>query len=51
MSNIFQNKGIREQYFSDNYELIWNDRIGFAKVAIQAKVVKHIHHTTARPYL
>lgn len=31
--------GTREALFGDNrYKLIWNDRIGFAKVAIEAKV-------------
>ncbi|RWS30040.1 transmembrane protein 68-like protein [Leptotrombidium deliense] len=30
--------GVREAMFSRNYNLIWNNRIGFAKVAIAAKV-------------
>lgn len=30
---------MREQFFSDNFELIWANRKGFAKVAIEAKVV------------
>ena len=32
--------GMREQFFSDNYELLWASRKGFAKVAIEAKVVR-----------
>jgi len=34
--------GAREAFFSDHhkYELIWNNRLGFAKVAVQAKVVR-----------
>ena len=32
--------GVREALFSDeNYKMIWNGRKGFAKVAIEAKVV------------
>ena len=32
--------GVREAYFSDEYyELLWGKRIGFAKIAVEAKVV------------
>ena len=32
--------GVREMLFSDsNYSLVWGNRTGFAKVAIEAKVV------------
>jgi hypothetical protein len=31
--------GIREALFSKNYELLWNERIGFAKIAKEAHVV------------
>ncbi len=32
--------GVREALFSDeNYKMIWNSRIGFAKVALKAQVV------------
>lgn len=32
--------GVREALFGDhNYELIWKQRIGFAKVALEAKAV------------
>ena len=31
--------GVREALFSENYSLIWNNRIGFAKAALDAKVV------------
>lgn len=32
--------GVREAFFSDsNYHLIWGNRVGFAKCAIEAKVV------------
>lgn len=32
--------GVREALFSDhNYEIIWGTRAGFAKVALEAKVV------------
>lgn len=32
--------GVREALFSDhNYEVIWGSRAGFAKVAVEAKVV------------
>ena len=32
--------GVREAYFSDEYYgLMWGQRIGFAKIAMEAKVV------------
>lgn len=35
--------GVREALFGDhNYELIWKERKGFAKVAIDAKIVSTI---------
>lgn len=35
--------GVREALFSDSdkYDLLWSDRLGFAKVAIQAKAVNN----------
>ena len=33
--------GTREALFSDNYEIIWGNRLGFAKVAVEAKVVSN----------
>jgi 1-acyl-sn-glycerol-3-phosphate acyltransferase len=32
--------GAREALYSSNYQLLWNSRKGFARVAIQAKAVK-----------
>jgi len=38
--NNFHLGGVREALFGDhNYELIWKQRIGFAKVALEAKAV------------
>lgn len=35
--------GVREALFSDhNYEIIWGNRVGFSKVAMEAKVVSCI---------
>ena len=32
--------GVREAYFSDEYyELLWGNRCGFAKIALEAEVV------------
>ena len=31
--------GVREALFSHNYELLWNKRQGFAKVALDSKAV------------
>ena len=32
--------GVREAFFSDEYyNLLWGNRVGFAKIAIEAKVV------------
>jgi hypothetical protein len=28
------------QFGTENYELLWRNRVGFAKVALQAKVVR-----------
>jgi len=34
--------GVREALFSDEYyTMIWNGRRGFAKVALEAKVVRY----------
>lgn len=35
--------GAREAFFSDSdkYDLVWNDRLGFAKAAIRAKAVNY----------
>jgi hypothetical protein len=33
--------GVREALFSDhNYKLVWGTRVGFARVAVEAKVVR-----------
>ena len=32
--------GVREAFFSDSYSLVWGQRTGFAKIAVEAKVVK-----------
>lgn len=32
--------GVREAYFSDEeYGILWGKRVGFAKIAVEAKVV------------
>jgi hypothetical protein len=31
--------GMKEQFLSENYQLIWKETAGFAKVAIEAQVV------------
>ena len=31
--------GVREAFFGQGYRLVWKDRVGFAKVAVDAKVV------------
>ncbi|CAF4309257.1 unnamed protein product, partial [Adineta steineri] len=45
--------GVREALFSDhNYQLIWKERKGFAKVAIEAKavsVLSYIYEKTRLP--
>lgn len=33
--------GVREALFSQDYELLWGSRKGFAEIAIKAKVVSH----------
>lgn len=38
--------GVREALFSHNYELLWNKRQGFAKVALDSKAVS-INEDTA----
>ena len=39
-SGLYTTGGVREAYFSDEYyNLIWGTRIGFAKIAAEAKVV------------
>lgn len=35
--------GVREALFSENYSLVWEKRIGFAKAAIEAQVVFVAH--------
>ena len=33
--------GVREAFFSDNYyKLLWGKRVGFAKIALEAQVVR-----------
>lgn len=32
--------GVREALFSESYELIWGNRQGFAKAALEANVVR-----------
>jgi hypothetical protein len=44
--------GVREMLFSDsNYNLIWNKRKGFAKIAIEAKVVRILIYDSFKIYL
>ena len=31
--------GLREAIFSENYSVLWKNRIGFAKAALEAEVV------------
>ena len=34
--------GVREAFFGQGYQLVWKDRVGFAKVAVEAKVVSRV---------
>ena len=34
--------GVREAFFGQGYRLVWKDRVGFAKVAVEAKVVSEL---------
>ena len=34
--------GLREALFSENYSLLWKNRVGFAKAALEAEVVSDL---------
>ena len=40
---------MREAFFSDNYRIVWENRVGFARVAVDSKVVSCciIHYVKA----
>ena len=43
--------GLREALFSENYSLIWKNRLGFAKAALEAETVKqHFSMVTCCSY-
>ena len=38
-SCVIRTGGVREAFFSDNYEIVWGNRVGFARVAVESQVV------------
>ena len=42
--------GVREAFFSDNYyKLLWSKRVGFAKIALEAQVVRKSSVEQSKP--
>ena len=42
--------GVREAFFSDNYyKLLWGKRVGFAKIALEAQVVRNSSVVQSKP--
>ena len=42
--------GVREAFFSDNYyKLLWGKRVGFAKIALEAQVVRKSSVVQSKP--